>query len=86
MCVLCVWQQIRLHGDLIIATIWAFLQARGMLHRLPAMVKGGFLHAPPVQVADCPSWRTPQSDEALEVSTSSSILSLHAHHFLMMTT
>ena len=67
--------QVRLHGDLIIATIWAFLHAHHLLTHVPAMVRGGFLQTPPVQLPedmrDCPSWRDPQGAEGQEVSPQS---------------
>lgn len=63
--------QLRMHGNLIIATIWAFLHSRGLLTHFPAMVRGGFLHAPPVTLPpalrECPSWRDPEGGEAQEV-------------------
>lgn len=59
--------KIRNHGDLIIATTWAFLHNHGLLSKMPAMVKGGYLHEPPVDVVDCPSWRNPHSCEAQEI-------------------
>jgi superfamily II DNA helicase RecQ len=50
------------HGDSILATIHAFLEANDLLHLFP--------HATPPTIPDCPTWKDPLSSEAEAVRKS----------------